>query len=387
MAIQSREEVLRAIAEAKNTKQAVKAVQEYVENAPEAANIRAVKSWGGGEADEAPAQSTDNYFQSGAVVNPLRIDVPVLKAAQEAGLKGVNWSSVTTKTNSYSGPISSLLPASLDPQILPAVHEGRLMDFLPVQSISTPVYRQIVHSSSTGAPAPVSEGGLKPTVTMNMTTQDLTVIKVAANWGITHETLSDFGQFLSYSQSEMMRQMSDIENAQILNGDGTAGSMIGFTHTSGVLTHDASADNGTNETAIDSIEKSITALRTGASLAVADTLVLHPATWSAIRRLKDTGGRMLFLPLTSDVSAAEANSIFGLRVVPTTAIAAGKGVMLDTRTRPFGRVYMREGLTIKQGTSATDFVENVTRFVIEERFVLGVDRPASVMVISNLPTS
>ena len=185
----------------------------------------------------------------------------------------------------------------------------------------------------------------------------------------------------------MVCQVADVESAQLLSGLGTGGAMTWFLHNSGILSHDASTDTGTLETSIDSIEKSIKTMRVGAALAVADTLVLNPATWSAIRRLKDTTGRMLFIPSTSDVSSAEANSIFGLRVVSTTAIAAGTGLLLDTKTRPFGRVFIREGLTIKSGTSTDDFVRNISRFVIEERLVLGVERPASVLAISNLPTS
>jgi hypothetical protein len=45
-----------------------------------------------------------------------------------------------------------------------------------------------------------------------------------------------------------------VENAQLLAGSGTSGNMTGFLNTSGILTHDASTDTGTNVTALDSIE-------------------------------------------------------------------------------------------------------------------------------------
>jgi HK97 family phage major capsid protein len=136
---------------------------------------------------------------------------------------------------------------------------------------------------------------------------------------------------------------------------------------------------------IDSIEKSITALRTGAALATADLLVLNPATWSAIRRLKDTTGRFLFISSDSDPTRAEANSIFGIEVLVTTALAAGTGVMIDSQK--FGKVLVREGLTLHTGTSGTDFTQNIVRFVAEERLVLAVERPAAVLALSGLPTS
>jgi HK97 family phage major capsid protein len=213
----------------------------------------------------------------------------------------------------------------------------------------------------------------------------LTAVKIAAHLGISYETLMDFSNFQSYAQTEMLAQLQDVENAQLLSGSGTSGNMTGFLHTSGILTHDASADTGTNVTVIDSIEMSIAALRVGAALATADLLVLNPSTWSAIRRLKDTSGRFLFIAADSDPTRAEANSIFGVPVLVTTAQAAGTGLLIDSTK--FGRVLIREGITVHTGTNNDDLTKNIARFVMEERLVLAVERPAAVLAISNLPTA
>ena len=45
------------------------------------------------------------------------------------------------------------------------------------------------------------------------------------------------------------RQIIDVENAQLLSGDGLTGNMVGFYATSGVLSHDAATDIGTTESA------------------------------------------------------------------------------------------------------------------------------------------
>jgi len=42
---------------------------------------------------------------------------------------------------------------------------------------------------------------------------------------------------------------------------------------------------------------------------------------------------------------------------------------------------------VNQGTTSDDFTRNITRFVLEERLVLAVERPAAVLAISNLPAS
>jgi HK97 family phage major capsid protein len=315
----------------------------------------------------------------GNSLNPLHFAQDSLEAVFKAASAR---QSLSTKAFST---VEGLIPAQLDPAILGKVHESRLLDHLPAQAISAPSYEIMVHASTTGAPAPTGEGAPKPEVVLNMTSQVLTAIKIAANVGISYESLSDFPTFMGYAVNELTREVIDVENAQLLSGSGTSGNMAGFLSTTGILTHDASTDTGSGVTAIDSLEKSITALRVGSALAEADLLVLNPSTWSAIRRLKDSTGRFLFISADSDPTRTQGDSLFGVPVLTTTALTAGAGLMLDTRK--FGKVLIREGITIHTGTNTDDFTKNISRFVVEERIVLAVERPAAVMSITNLPTA
>jgi HK97 family phage major capsid protein len=326
-----------------------------------------------------PVKLATKGVQPGRLVNPLVFSEGALEAVFKAASSR---QSISTKAFST---VEGLLPAQLNPNILGKIHESRLLDYLPAQQISAPSYEIIVHNSTTGAPTPVAEGAAKPEVVLNMTSQTLTAVKLAAHIGISYESLSDFPAFLGYAQVEMTRLLQDVENAELISGSGTGGHMTGFLTTSGILTHDASTDTGTGVTVIDSIEKAITQLRVGAALADADLLVLHPSTWSAIRRLKDSVGRFLFISADSDPSNTQANSIFGVPVLSTTAISAGAGLMLDTHK--FGKVLVREGITVQTGQSTDDFTKNISRFVLEERLVLAVERPAAVLSITNLPTA
>ncbi|MCT7371447.1 phage major capsid protein [Mycolicibacterium llatzerense] len=337
--------------------------------------IQAAKFWGGDAATGPVETPADGEYKRGAEVNPLKVDAKALKGLHE---RAVRRESFATKAFST---VDSLLPAQLDPQVLAKIHENRIMDLLPVESISAPSYEVLVHQSTTGSPAPTAEGAAKPEISFNMSSQVFSAIKVACHFGLSHEVLQDFGAFQGYTQNEAMRLMGDVENAQILSGSGTGGNMTGLINTSGVLTHDASTDTGTNVTAIDSIEIAANALRIGSALAEANLLILHPSTFSAIRRLKNTLGNFLI----GDPAEVGRRELFGIPVILTTAQTAGTGVMLDTTK--FGRVLLREGLSIHVGTSGTDLVSNIARFVLEERFVIAVERPAAVMVVSNLPTT
>ena len=105
--------------------------------------------------------------------------------------------------------------------------------------------------------------------------------------------MNDFSVFQCYCVSELYKQIIDVENAQLPSGDGLTGNMVGFYATSGVLSHDAATDIGTTESAWDSLEKSNATLRTGPAPAAANLLVLHPDTWSAIRRVEDSMNRFM----------------------------------------------------------------------------------------------
>lgn len=240
----------------------------------------AAKLWGNADfagAIDEPVRVDDERLRKGAEAMPLALSRETRQTLCKAMDRRAN---VTTKAFST---VDGLIPPGLDTQVLGAIHEGRLLDHLPVQAISTPSYSLIVHSSSTGSPGIVAEGAAKPEIILNTTAETFTAVKLAAHVGISYESQADYTDFVGYAQTELMRQLCDKENAQLLTGTGTSGNMTGFANTSGILTHDASADTGTNVTAIDSIEKSIAQLRVGSALATADLLILHPSTWSAIR--------------------------------------------------------------------------------------------------------
>jgi HK97 family phage major capsid protein len=276
--------------------------------------------------------------------------------------------------------VDSLLPAQLDPQVVGHIHEWRILDRLPMITINAPSYEFIVHnfSGDTGAPAIVAEGGTKPEYLPDATSSIATVVKIAMNTGISYETLADWPQWLSYVQTECFRQMWDKENALLLNG---SSGLVGFFQTSGILTHDCTADPG-SYTAIDSIEAAITQMRIGTSLSEPGLFITSPQAWAAIRRIKTTtDAYVVGDPLRSPVS-----TLWGVPVLITTAMpSTSQGLLVDTTK--FGRALLREGIVMHQGFANADFVNNIARYVFEERLTLAVERPQAVLAISNLPTS
>lgn len=286
-----------------------------------------------------------------------------------------------------------LLPAELFPFPVEAQHEGRLLDRLPGYGIDAPSISFVRHVSSTGTAAAVVEGGLKPEIILNVDQLTATAVKLAANIGLSWEIINDWPAFHQYAGAELFRQVIDVENEELIQGNagqeftgttvnaGPSG-MNGFMSTPGILQHNAGSDTGTNVTALDSIEIAMAQMRTGPALAVADLLVLHPETWSGLRRIKDAYGHFMVQP---DPTAGQASELWGVPVLQTTQQPIGYGLLLDTSK--FGYVAVRESLAMRIGYAGTDFTQNILRTVAEERLVLCVTRPPAVMLVDGLPTS
>lgn len=306
---------------------------------------------------------------------PLAIPDDELRRLQGAAQRGEHARAEARAFSTAEG----LLPAQLFPIPVGAQHEGRLLDHLPGVAMETAAIDFIRHISTTGAPATVAEGALKPELVLVTDALTEPARKIAAHTAVSWEIGSDWPAFQQYAIGELCHQLVDVENGMLLSGNGSGTNMTGFYSTSGILTHDASADTGTNVTELDSVEIAISALRTGSALAVADVLVLHPSDWSKIRRIKDSQGRFLAQP---DPTADEADSLWGIDVIQTTANPVGKGLLLDSSK--CGYVGVREPISVRMGYANDDLVKNLVRFVAEERLVLCVTRPAAVLAISNL---
>ena len=340
----------------------------------------------GGDLGNAPAIPTTKA--TGATNSPF-FSTAQLRAAHKAFLEYQPFTA-TAEKKAFS-TVEPLLPAQLAPGVVEHIHEWRILDRLPVTAIDRPSYEFIVHNFAgdtlAGNEAPfnppvVQEGATKPEYIPAVTQETTTVTKLALHTGISRETLLDFDTWLGYITTECYKQIADSENQQLLYGTGSNNQVTGLFNTSGILTHDVSSDPG-GYTALDSVEASIEQMRAGNSLAEPNLFITSPSVWAAMRRIKSTTGEYV----AGDPLRSAVNTIWGIPVLTTTAISptAGQGLLLDTTK--FGTALVREGIGMIQGYSGTDFVQNVVRWVFEERIGLAVFRPQAVLSLAHLPVS
>ncbi len=280
---------------------------------------------------------------------------------------------VQTKTTNSIGGVA---PAVLLPGLLERTHEPqRIMDALPATAMSAPSVAYLRHNSTTGSPATVAPGGLKPELSFLVDSVTIRAAKIAAHVAVNDEDMADYHDFEQYVGVELMRAIIDTENGQLLNGAGVGTDLSGMLNTTGALTRALGTD-----TPLDAVEQSINDLRVGSAFAVADLLVMHPTTRSKLRRQKDGYGRYLINP---DPTVDEADALFGIPLVVTTTCPIGTVLVADAGKAAM--VYVRQGLSIETTPYNTDdFTHNLTRFRCEERLALATPRPAAMCIVTGL---
>lgn len=326
-----------------------------------------------------PLFGIDRSHNSAARLCPLGYDDDQLRRAFEQvgrGETAVLQRAFTTATGAIPPDLGPILP------VFPN-HENRLLERLPGIAIDVPAISYVEVDAVTGTATIVLEGASKPELSIPAVQRVATARKLAAHVGVSWEAYSgDYTAFVTAVQTELMKAVVDAENAQLYGGTGESnGQVNGLTSNPNVLRLDSSTITA-QPGPWDALEQGIELLRSGPALAEADLCLMHPTTWSAIRRTTDTLGRYY---AAADPSADEVNQAWGVPVLVSTKFALGEAVLVDTRQ--YGRVVVREPLVTRIGYSGSDFTNNIVRFVAEERLTQTIERPQAICVITNMPTT
>lgn len=274
---------------------------------------------------------------------------------------------------------TSVTPAGIPDFRLPPVTQlrepTRVLSLLPTFATQ---YGSVEWFSTTGttAAAAVAEGGAKPQSHIAYTPSTTSATKIAHYVSATDESFQDFPTFMGVLQTDMVGGLIKAENDELLNAStGGAHKWNGLLNTSGILTRAKGGD-----TSLDAISKAFDDLRAGTSFAGPDGIVLNPATWGNIRRLKDSNGRYY---LNADPLKEQDLSLWGVPVVLTTQIAAGTALLGAFQEAV--AVYVRQGIRLEVANQGdTAFTTNTTLVRAEERFILTVPRPSALVAVTGL---
>lgn len=288
------------------------------------------------------------------------------KGSAELELKAITTGPATVGTGTDGS--TSIIPSHHVPGIFaPAQRPLTIRSLLAQGSTTSGVIQYVSETGFTNNAAPVAEGSAKPYSDITFNQHTLNVRVIAHMFKASKQVLEDSAQLASYIDTRAREGLADVEEAQLLNGNGTGQNLTG-------LIPNATAFNATLVQATDNKADVIRRAMLQVRLAEyrTDGIVMHPSDWADIEVLKDTTGGYVW----SNPTVNNGQNLWGIPVVDTTAIPEGEFLV-----GAFGRaaqVFDRWQARVEVSNSnEDDFNKNLISIRAEQRLALAIFRPES----------
>lgn len=246
--------------------------------------------------------------------------------------------------------------------LLPVAQTDSNIIFYPKENVFTNAAAGIYDSSS---PTGAREGVVKPESGLTFTSASVPVETIAHWVPASRQVLDDVPMLQSYIDDRLRYGLKLVEEAELLNGDGTPG------HLNGLVTQATAYNRGaTGDTQLDTLRKAI--LQARIAEYNVDGIVLNPIDWTNIELLKDGENRYLI----GDPRQILGQTVWGRRVVDTNSMTAGN--FLTGAFRQGAQIWDRMAVNVEIARQHSDFfIRNMVAILCEERLALVVYRPAS----------
>jgi len=217
-------------------------------------------------------------------------------------------------------------------------------------STQSDVVRFVKESGYSNGAAATAEGTTLTQSDFDMTAADANVRKIGTYFRISEEMLADTPQLTSYLSARAPEKLLEVEDTQILSGNGTAPNLSGIITDATAFAAGDLADSVDNANDFDVIVAALNQLA-GANYN-ADTILLNPSDFHKILLLKDTQNNYLKDQVYNGLQPV----FMGVKVVLNTAISAG-----DFLIGNFGvgtQLWVRDGINVEffreDGTNVRD---------------------------------
>lgn len=269
-----------------------------------------------------------------------------------------------TTGGSSGGPL--IIPTRDTTSLMPQ-QRLTIRALLPVVNISTGTVEYVHQTSRPSGAAMVAESAAKAESDIAFSLET-TPARVIAHWiKASTQVLSDAPQLASIIDNEMRYGLALVEEAQILNDDGTGQNLDGlvtnataFSDAAGIL-----AEIG-NATYIDVIGAAI--LQSALADFPPTGIVVHWADWWRMVLTKNSEGNYIL----GAPNAMAMPQLWGLPVIPTKAMTQGDFLVGDFPSA--ATLYDRWLPSVETGYVNDDFTKNMVTILAEERLALAVKR-------------
>lgn len=327
-------------------------------------------------------------------VGQLFTESDAYKNYVSGGVKGID-SKIETKT--------TLTTTGYPPEVLrqPGILETALRDPNAVISLFDVIntdqnaFSYLEETTFTNNAAEAAEGSAVGEAALAFTEQTEAIRKMGIFIPVTDELLADESGIQGYLNSRLQTMIRLRLDSQLLSGDGTAPNLEGILDAgkASVGSTDFSSYAGTLGK-IGAIYGAITDIRVNA-FTEPDAIIMHPNDWNDIVTSvgADFAGtssagyteRSPLFVAAGGMGAGPSAQIWGLKVVPTTAIAAGTVLVGKFGGGEAANVVMRQGIELAVTDSHSDFfIKNQLAIRATMRVGFPVYREAAFHKLTNM---
>ena len=300
-------------------------------------------------------------------------------ASQEAEVKTVG--QLFTESDAYKNyvgtgvkgidskiePKTTLTTTGYPPETLrqPGILETALRDPNAVISLFDIIntdqnaFSYLEETTFTNNAAEAAEGSAVGEAALAFTEKTEAIRKMGVFIPVTDELLADEAGIQGYLNSRLQTMINLRLDSQLLNGDGTAPNIEGLLDAgkSSVGSSDFNSYNG-NLGRIGKIYDAITDIRVNA-FTEPDAIIMHPSDWNqivtSVNDVTTSGSLNPLFVVAGGFGADAAPTIWGLKVVPTTAIANNTMIVGKFGGGEAANVVMRQGIELAVTDSHSDF--------------------------------
>jgi len=235
--------------------------------------------------------------------------------------------------------------------------------------VNTNMVNSLREASFTNSAAEVSQGAAKNESDATFEQYNVPITTVAHWIKVSNQLLADAPAITAYIDTRLRDGLAQRVDAQLLNGNGTSPNLSGLTDGGNFTAYTATSDDNL----VDAINRAKWAL--WATGNTPDTVIVNPADWGAMEIAREAGSTGMYLMGLAGQSLQP--NLFGLRVVPSNHMEAGK--FLVGNIAGSTALYTRSGAVVEMGYVNDDFTKNLVTIRAEERLGLGVERPSGIL--------
>ncbi|KFG90740.1 Phage major capsid protein, HK97 family precursor [Sphingobium herbicidovorans NBRC 16415] len=294
-----------------------------------------------------------------------------VKSYVEGGCKGTIGFSVKAVTTA-SGSAGGLIRPDRQTDIVGLPRMGlRVRDLLTpgrTDGNSIEFAKQVTRTNNAAA---VAEGAQKPESVYEWDVDDAPVRTVAHWIPVSRQAMDDVPQLESLIDGELRWGLDDVEDAELLLGDGTGQHLNGL-YTQATAYSQPAGVTITGETKIDRLRLAI--LQVELADFAPDGIVIHPTQWANIELTKDAAGGYIF----ANPQGIAGPVLWGRPVVPSKRI--GTSNFLTGNFKLAGQIFDRMDTEVRISDQDRDnFIKNMLTVRAEKRLALVVRRPAALV--------